>query len=137
MRRLATGLVCVAAIAALVVLSHLAIIEIGREVVTLRTRLATGAWQETRLWAVDHDGAVWLHSAGDDWRKRFEGDPIVQLGRGDETRSYRARLDPGPHPEIDRLLREKYGVADRWVRFVAPCDETVLPVRLELVRDAD
>lgn len=119
-------------VAVLCVLGHLALIEIGREVVTLRTPLADGGWQQTRLWVVDHDGDPWLHSAGDAWVARFEGEPIVELQRNGETLRYRARAVPGPHDELDRLLREKYGIADRWVRFLAPCDEGVVPVRLEL-----
>lgn len=115
----------------LLVLGHLALIEIGREVATLRTERLDGTWKETRLWIVDDAGGAWLHSAGADWVARFEGDPVVELERGGELRRYRARAVPGPHPEVDRLLREKYGVADRWVRFLAPCDGSVVPVRLE------
>lgn len=118
-----------------VVLSHLALIEIGREVVVLRTPLPDGTWQETRLWVVDFDGAVWLHSAGDSWLERFEGDPVVELRRGNETARYTTLVVRGPHPTIDSLLRDKYGIADRWVRFLAPCDESVIPVRLDLVHD--
>ncbi len=111
-------------------LAHLAFIELGREVVTLRTPSGDG-WKETRLWIVDDDGASWLHSAGRGWRERFEGDPIVEVVRGGETLRYRAHAVPGPHPRVDSRLREKYGVADRWVRFLAPCDESVVPVRLD------
>jgi hypothetical protein len=111
-------------------LAHLALIEVGREVVTLRTRRGDGSWQSIRLWAVDDDGAVWLHSAGDDWLPRF-ANPEVELERGGETRRYRATPRPGPHPRIHELLREKYGVADRWVRFLGPDDETVCVVRLD------
>lgn len=32
---------------------------------------------------------------------------------------------------IDALLREKHGVADRWVRFVAPDGEATRAVRLD------
>ncbi|MCB1644629.1 MAG: hypothetical protein KDI36_04210 [Pseudomonadales bacterium] len=32
--------------------------------------------------------------------------------------------------EADQALRARYGIADRWVRFLAPCDDSVLPVRL-------
>lgn len=124
-------LALVIGLAVLVVLGHLAFIEIGKEVVTLRTPRPGGGFEETRLWVVDHDGAVWLHSAGDDWLARFEGDPIVELRRDGEIRSYTARLAPADHPEIDRLLRAKYGLADRWVRFLAPCDDSVVPVRLD------
>lgn len=116
---------------ATLVIGHLAVIEIGREVVTLRTALPDGGWQRTRLWIVDQDGVPWLHSAGEGWVRRFEGDPIVELERHGEVRRYRAHPVPGPHPGIDRALREKYGWADRWVRLLAPCDDRVVPVRLE------
>jgi len=121
----------IAAFALLLVASHLALIEVGREVVTLRTQRPDGSWQSTRLWAVDDAGAVWLHSAGAAWARRFEGDPIVELKRGGVTRRYRAHPVPGPHPRIDALLRQKYGIADRWVRFIAPDTDRVLVVRLD------
>ena len=133
MKLLSLTIAGVVALAAVAVAGHLALIEVGREVVTLRTPVAGAGWMESRLWVVDHDGAVWLHSAGAGWLARFEGDPIVELRRGDEVRRYRASLVPGPHPAIDALLRQKYGVADRWVRFLAPCDESVVPVRLDPV----
>jgi len=113
------------------ILGHLAVIEIGREVVALRTPLRDGGWQETRLWIVDDGGASWLHSAGEAWLGRFEGDPIVEVERRGAIRRYRAHAVPGPHPRIDQLLREKYGLADRWVRFIAPCGSGTVPVRLE------
>lgn len=132
MKRLLVAIGVVIAVAAALVLGHLALIEIGREVVTLRTPLPDGGWQQTRLWIVDDDdGAAWLHSAGEEWQERFAGDPVVEVERGGETLRYRAHAMPGPHPRVDRLLREKYGVADRWVRFVAPCGEETVPVRLE------
>ena len=109
----------------------LAFIEIGREVVTVRTQRPDGSWQKTRLWVVDDDGAAWLHSAGAAWAKRFEGDPIVELERGGKVAKYRAHPVPGPHPRIDALLREKYGIADRWVRLIAPDTDQVLVVRLD------
>lgn len=112
------------------VLAHLALIEVGREVVTLRTQRADGGWQSIRLWAVDDAGAVWLHSAGADWLPRF-ANPHVALERGGETRRYLATPVPGPHPRIHELLREKYGIADRWVRFIGSDDETVCVVRLD------
>lgn len=127
----ARTLVLMGALAVLVVAAHLALIEIGREVVTLRTQRADGTWQGTRLWVVDDGGSPYLHSAGPEWRKRFDGDPVVELERGGVTRRYRAHALPGPHPRIDALLREKYGIADRWVRFVAPDDDSVIVVRLD------
>ena len=131
MRRLLLGITIAFLLAALVVLGHLAFIEVGREVVTLRTPRPDGTWQETRLWIVDDGGSAWLHSAGPAWAERFAADPVVEVKRGDATRRYRAHAVPGPHPRVDRLLREKYGLADRWVRFIAPDDERTLVVRLD------
>jgi hypothetical protein len=113
------------------VLGHLALIEVGREVVTLRTQRADGTWQQTRLWVVDEGASTWLHSGGAGWRSRFDGDPVVELERGGENRRYRAHAVPGPHPLVHRLLREKYGIADRWVRFLAPDSDETLAVRLD------
>lgn len=131
MKRLLLAVATLIALGAVLVVCHLAFIEIGREVVTLRTRLPDGGLQETRLWIVDEAGTPWLHSAGADWLNRFDGDPIVEVKRSGEIARYRAHAVPGPHPAIDQLLREKYGLADRWVRFVSPCGEDTVPVRLE------
>jgi hypothetical protein len=131
MRQLLLGAAGLLGVAALLVFGHLAFIEIGREVVSLRTQRPDGSWQQTRLWIVDDGGSSWLHSAGADWVARFEGDPVVELERGGEIRRYRAVAVPGPHPRVDQLLREKYGSADRWVRFIAPDSEETVAVRLD------
>jgi hypothetical protein len=117
--------------AVLLVAAHMAFIEIGHEVVTLRTQRADGSWQETRLWIVDDGASSWLHSGGAAWKKRFEGDPVVELKRGDRILRYRAHAVPGLHPDVDRRLREKYGLADRWVRFISPDNAETIAVRLD------
>ena len=131
MTRLLRGIATFIVVAALLVLGHLALIEIGREVVTLRTQRPDGTWWNSRLWIVDDGGSAWLHSGGAAWLKRFDGDPVVEVRRHGEFRRYKAHAIPGPHPRVDRLLREKYGVADRWVRFLAPDNEQTVAVRLD------
>ena len=131
MKRLVRALAILFAAAVLAIAAHFALIEVGREVVTLRTQRPDGSWQATRLWIVDDGRSAWLHSAGPDWRKRFDGDPVVQVERADGVHLYRAHAVPGPHPDVHRLLREKYGIADRWVRFLAPDDDQTLAVRLD------
>ena len=131
MKSLLIGTAALVGGAILVVLAHLAFIEIGHEVVTLRTQRPDGSWQETRLWIVDDGAASWLHSGGAAWKKRFDGDPVVELERGHQTQRYRAHAVPGPHPNVDRLLRAKYGLADRWVRFISPDDGGTVAVRLD------
>ena len=115
----------------LFVAAHFAAIEIGQEVVTLRTPTSQGGWKQTRLWCVDDDGAVWLHSGGTNWLPQFAGNPVVELQRQGETRRYRATAVPGPHEHLHVLLRAKYGLVDRWVRFLGPDDETTVAVRLD------
>jgi hypothetical protein len=133
MRRLAIVLATVLGACALYVVAHWALIEVGREVIVLRTRNPDGGWLETHLWIVDDGGFSWLHGANSRWMRNLRERPIVEVERGGETRRYRAQPVPGPHPRIHERLREKYGIADWWVRTVGPDDENTAPVRLEPV----
>jgi hypothetical protein len=131
MKSLLFGVITLVAAGALLVAAHMAFIEIGHEVVTLRTQRPDGTWQKTRLWIVDDGDSSWLHSGGDAWLARFEGNPVVEVERGGQIRRYRAQAVPGPHPRVDELLREKYGLANRWVRFISPDNEKTVAVRLD------
>jgi hypothetical protein len=131
MKRFAIVLAAIVGLCVAYLLAHGALIEIGREVIVLRTQEADGGWLESRLWIVD-DGAVsWLHGADSRWMRNLEARPIVEVERGGEARRYRAQPVPGPHPRLHELLRAKYGVADRWVRFIGPDSESTRPVRLD------
>lgn len=113
-------------------LAHCALIEVGREVIVLHTENEDGTWLESRLWIVDDGPFSWLHGdARSRWERNLAARPIVEVTRSGETHRYRATPVPGPHQKIDALLREKYGVADRWVRFVASDRASTTPVRLE------
>jgi len=131
MKRIAILLLVAAALLAAYAAAHWALIEVGREVIVLRTEQEGGGWLETRLWIVDAGGFAWLHGADSAWMRNLRARPIVEVERGGETRRYRAQPVPGPHPEIDAALRAKYGVSDRWVRVVAPDGASTMPVRLE------
>jgi hypothetical protein len=116
----------------LYLIAHWALIEVGNEVVVLRTEEPDGSWYESRLWIVDDSGYAWLH--GDRrsrWMRNLESRSTVKIARGGETARYRATQIPGPHLGIHEKLREKYGLADRWVRLTGPDKETTAPVRLE------
>jgi hypothetical protein len=131
MKRIAIVLAVLIGLCAAYVLAHWALIEVGREVIVLRTQEADGGWLETRLWIVD-DGAVsWLHGGDSRWMHNLKVRPIVEIERGRETRRYSAQTVPGPHPRLHELLRAKYGVADRWVRLIGPDNESTTPVRLD------
>jgi hypothetical protein len=131
MKRLAMALAAAFGACAAYLVAHWALIEVGREVIVLRTEHPDGGWLETRLWIVDDGDTSWLHGGDSRWMRNLRARPVVEIDRGGGTHRYRARAVPGPHPRLHELLRGKYGTADRWVRFVGPDDESTTAVRLE------
>lgn len=131
MKRIVVALTLLAGLVAAYFVAHWALIEVGREVIVLRTQEADGGWLETRLWIVDDGAASWLHGGDSQWMRNLQARPLVEVTRAGATQRYRATAVPGPHPRVHELLREKYGIADRWVRFVAGDKEYTMPVRLE------
>ena len=125
--------VCVAAVAA-----HMALIEIGRDVVVLHKWTAAGNTHRTRLWIVDEGDHSWLHHAFADseWFQHLATDPIVTLERDGVVRHYRATPDPQSHDKVHELLRAKYGLANAWVRLLAGDAQhcNAIPVRLDPVQ---
>jgi hypothetical protein len=133
MRRIAIVLAATFGVGGVYVLAHWALIEFGREVIVLRTENPDGGWLETRLWIVDDGNLSWLHGGDSGWMRNLRRRPTVEIERAGETHRYRAEAVPGPHPKLHELLRAKYGMADRWVRFVGPDNESTTAVRLELL----
>jgi hypothetical protein len=143
MRKLVIVVVVFVGIVVAYVLAHLALIEIGQEVVVVHKRYSDGSVHEARLWIVDAGEYAWLHHgyAGDDWILHLAVQPIIEVERGGQTLQYRAQPDAAADPKVHQLLREKYGFADRLVRFWAGTDTekglatgttcTAIPVRLE------
>jgi hypothetical protein len=134
MSRARRTLLVLAALALAYPLLHWALIEAGREVIVLRTEGDDGRWLETRLWIVDDGGAAWLHGDRESpWQRNLAARPTVEVVRAGRTQRFRATRVPGPHPRLHVLLREKYGIADVWVRLVGADRATTMPVRLDPV----
>lgn len=143
MRRLAGAAAILVGLCVAYMVTHLALIEIGQEIVVLHKRTGDGALRNTRLWIVDDGEYAWLHHgyADADWIRRLEADPVVAVDRGGETRRYRAFAVPEADAKVHQLLREKYGLADRLVRLWVGTDSDsglvtgvtckAVPVRLE------
>jgi hypothetical protein len=60
--------------------------------------------------------------AADDWvdareQLEFQRNAISTISRDGAEHQYLASTDSGSDPEVHRLLRDKYGLADRLVRF--------------------
>ena len=127
------------------VLAHLALIEVGREVVVVNEPTPTGVAHKARLWIVDEGRYAWIHPGSANaqwWIRHMDANPIVEIYRGGESRWYRALPDPEAHARVHQLLREKYGIADMWVRFLEGTDTRsglltwgerckTVPIRLE------
>ena len=131
MRRAAIVLAAGFALFVAYFVAHAALIELGREVIVLRTENTDGSWLESRLWVVDDGEHAWLHGGDSGWMRNLRGRPIVEVERAGEAHRYRAEPVPEEDARIHELLRAKYGVAERWVRFVAPDGDSTAPVRLE------
>ncbi len=126
---------------------HLAVIEVGREIVVVHRRTPDGEVSPARLWIVDDGEVAWVHNGDADtpWIRHLADEPILEIERGGETLRFRGIPDRSADPRVHRLLREKYGAADRLVRFWAGTDtETgvvtgdtcrAVPVRLEPATD--
>jgi len=97
------------------------------EVVVLTTTDAAGAPQETRLWVVDYDGSAWLRAGSDQqgWYGRLQRQPQVKVERAGATSEYTAQPVPAETPQINRLMSEKYGWADRFIGMMFPRDNAV------------
>lgn len=145
MKQIMVAAVIVLGVCATYALAHLALIEVGREVVVVYEPTPTGAVHKARLWIVDDGPYSWIHPGNANarwWIRHMDANPIVEIDRGGETRRYRAQPDPEAHARVHQLLRERYGVADRWVRFLVGTDAhsglltwgekcKTVPIRLE------
>lgn len=125
-------------------LGHLALIEVGREVVVVHEPTPSGVVRKARLWIVDDGGHSWIHPGNANaqwWVQHMDANSTVEVERGGQTRTYRASGDPAADPKVHRLMRQKYGFADWWVRYLSGSDReaglltgkkcTTVPIRLE------
>jgi len=94
--------------------------ELGGEVVTLYTQDESGAERSTSLWVVDREGFQYLR-AGDGssaWLERLRRAPTVRVERGGASELYQAVPAPELTAEIDAMMAEKYGIADRVISVI-------------------
>ena len=126
MRRVAVAAASLLFFAALFFASFIVVGETGEVIVLYSSD--RGEWAETRLWVVDDGGALWIRSGSPDrgWARRATAEPAVELERSGERRPYAATAirTAEARERVDRLMREKYGLADRWATAFRP-DEPI------------
>jgi len=144
LRKLITTIAVIAGVIAALVGAQFALIEIGKEVVVVHEPTPSGAIHRARLWIVDDGGVSWIHPGNANaqwWVQHMDANAIVEVERGGKTGRYRAQADPAADPKVHRLMRQKYGFADWWDRFLTGTDAypglrtgkncTTVPIRLE------
>jgi len=133
MKRIVWVLVGLAALAVAVYASIFPIAEIFTEVVILRTYDSEGSPHETRLTVIDRAGTPWVRGRPyRGWFRRVEANPRGELYRDGRWRPVQAAVsrDPADAAAFDRVMFETYGVAYRYVDFIARLSSTEIPVRL-------
>jgi len=133
-KKLLVALAILLGIAALAYALEVIASESG-EVVVLQIPDDGGA-SRTRLWVVEMDGALWLRTqAGSRWLSRLRHQPDVRLERDGETSDMRGTVveTPAQAGAVNRRMREKYGLADRYVGWFLgdPGRKDAVTVRLE------
>ena len=144
LKKLITAVAVIGGVIAALVGAQFALIEIGKEVVVVHEPTPSGAVHRARLWIVDDGGASWIHPGNANaqwWVQHMDANTIVEVERAGKTGRYRAQADPTADPKVHQLMRQKYGFADWWDRFLTGTDTypglltgkkcTTVPIRLE------
>ena len=126
-------LLTLASLVAAIYASIFPLAEVFTEVVVLRTYDSDGSPHDTRLTVIDREGIPWVRGRPyRGWFRRVEGNLDADLYRREVWRPVRASIsrEPADAAAFDALMLAKYGLAYRYVDFVARISATEIPVRL-------
>jgi hypothetical protein len=91
-------------------------------VAVVETRTATGDTRSTHVWYTELSGELWLEAGTPEnpWFRDVQQTPVLTFRADDRTARYAARPieDPSGHDRIRALMREKYGLRDRYVALL-------------------
>jgi hypothetical protein len=101
--------------------------ETGEVVVLTTQDQSTGEPTTTRLWVVDHDGAMWLRGdAESGWTQRALAQTgPVQLERANASYNFSIASEPTQVALLNELMRQKYGWRDQLISMMAPRESSV------------
>ena len=103
------------------------------EVVVLHTLDATGKDVTTRLWVVDHDGALWLRSgsAESGWYTRLVAQPNIRVEDGVAIAAFVAIPTPEARQIINDLMQDQYGWRETFIGRMVGGRDGAIPIRLQ------
>jgi hypothetical protein len=109
---------------------------LGLERVVLRTELGSAHVRETSLWVADDGLYLWIQapSAELDWFRAVVANPLVEVRRFGRTERFRAEVIPGEARRVERLYREKYGLAHAALGLLRDRARAI-PIRLARLPD--
>lgn len=98
-------------------------------VAVIETRSTDGSLRATHVWFAEPEGELWLEAAtpSSPWLQDVQRDPVLSFSAAGRSGRYAAHPIPGPaaHEKIRSLLREKYGLRDRWVGLLVDTSSSV------------
>jgi hypothetical protein len=107
-------------------------------VAIVETQTAEGTTRSTHVWYAEPDGELWLEAGTPEnpWFLDLRQNPALVLRIAGHTTRYVAHpiQDLSGHTRIRSLMREKYGLRDRWVSLIADTSQSVA-VRLQLLEE--
>jgi len=103
-------------------------------VAVIETTSPDGSLRETHVWFVEPEGEFWLEAGSprNPWFLDVQRDPVLKLRADGHVRKTLAHPSDstGDRDRIRSLLRQKYGLRDRWVGLFVDSSQSVA-VRLE------
>ena len=98
-------------------------------VAVIETRTPDGGVRSTHVWYTEPDEELWLEAGTPDnpWFQDVHQHPVLSFRADGRSGRYVARRvdDPAGHIRIRSLIREKYGVRDRWVGLIVDTSRSV------------
>jgi hypothetical protein len=98
-------------------------------VAVVETRTPEGGLRATHVWYAEPAGELWLEAGTPEnpWFRDVLADPQLGFRAGERQARYTARVieDPAGRDRIRALLRQKYGLRDRWVGLLVDTSRSV------------
>jgi hypothetical protein len=88
----------------------------------IETHAPDGSVRSTHVWFAEPGGEIWLEAGTpkNPWYTDIQRDPVLSFSSGRRSQQFIARPieDRDAHGKVRSLLREKYGLRDRWIALI-------------------